>query len=240
MSNSYFRFKEFTVYQERCAMKVTTDACLFGAWCATILQKNDTVKSVLDIGTGTGLLSLFIAQKNDVHIDAVEIEAAAAEQAKENCAASPWAKRLTVLHEDILQFTNGMQYDCVVSNPPFYENELKSGKQAKDLAHHSQSLTIPEVVAFVKTSLTATGVFFLLLPYKRLNEVEQLIRQQDLFIVSKVIVKQSPGHQPFRAMLMGSKENSVPVESAISIRNEAGEYSNEFISLLKDYYLYLY
>ena len=155
-------------------MKVTTDACLFGAWCAREIQKSlvQLIKrdvpgpgvqkklTLLDIGTGTGLLSLMIAQKNKILIDAVEIEKEAAEQAEKNAAASPWVNQLEVFHQDIISFKND-QYDFIVSNPPFYENELASPQQKKNIAHHSHLLTTAQLTEQIKYKLAPNGIFFL-------------------------------------------------------------------------------
>src|SRR5687768_1369738 len=124
MPNPYFQFKRFTVHHGRCAMKVTTDSCLFGSWCAEEIRKdNKPDDALLDIGTGTGLLSLIIAQKNDCLIDAVEIDTATAEQAKENLNASPFKEKIFIYNQDILKFKNRL-YDVIISNPPFYEKEI--------------------------------------------------------------------------------------------------------------------
>src|SRR5689334_19640143 len=138
MPNPYFRFKQFTVFHDRCAMKVTTDACLFGAWCAQEIQCLQPVpRHLLDIGTGTGLLCLLIEQKNELPIEAVEIDPDAAQQARENVAASPWKHKIQIHHADILSCHPEQEFDCIVSNPPFYENELASQQDQKNLAHHS-------------------------------------------------------------------------------------------------------
>ena len=136
MSNSYFNFKQFTVNQDRCAMKVTTDSCLFGTWVAKEMQAATThnVKTMLDIGAGSGLLSLMVAQKNAVLIEAVEIDADAAQQARENVAASPWKDKINVVNRDVLQWKPSHSYDFIFSNPPFYENDLKSDKKGKNIA----------------------------------------------------------------------------------------------------------
>src|SRR5688572_25058776 len=138
MPNTYFQFKQFTIHQDRSAMKVTTDACLFGAWCATEINQDN--KRLLDIGTGTGLLSLMIAQKNKLLIDAVEIEEQAAVQAVENVKASPWKESVHVIHKNIRDFNSEKKYNYIISNPPFYENELSGERMEKNIAHHDAGL----------------------------------------------------------------------------------------------------
>jgi tRNA1Val (adenine37-N6)-methyltransferase len=222
-------------------MKVTTDGCLFGAWAAREINNEKLkIKNVLDIGTGTALLSLMIAQKNKMVIDAVEIDKEASKQAKENIEASAWKNNIHIFNEDILSFQPGKKYDCIISNPPFYENELASGIRKKNIAHHSEQLTISQVLKSIQLLLEEDGVFFLMLPFKRKKEVEALLHQNELPVIDSVIVKQSVNHAPFRILLKGTNrkihsENSV----TISIWNEEQQYTGEFIDLLKDYYLYL-
>src|SRR3954454_12954512 len=121
-------------------MKVTTDACLFGAWIAEEDKSGSlpgTVKTVLDIGAGTGLLSLMYSQKNpSSNIDAIEIDEDAYAQSKENVEASPFAERINLIHDDVKRFTFSKKYDCIISNPPFYEKEIRSGNEKKNIAHH--------------------------------------------------------------------------------------------------------
>jgi len=222
-------------------MKVTTDSCFFGAWAAEeIKNASSTIKNILDIGTGTGLLSLMIAQKNDVNIDAVEIDAEAAAQAKENVKNSPWKDRIKIFVEDIVSFPLAKQYDCIVCNPPFYEKELASSEGKRNIAHHSEQLTISQVLNIIAAGLKPDGIFFLMYPFKRRQEVEGLMKQYNLHAASTVILQQSVQHSPFRVILMGKKErtdtrNTVP----ISIMDEHQHYTKPFVDLLKDYYLYL-
>ena len=165
MPNPYFRFKQFTVFHDRSAMKVTTDACLFGAWCAEEVQNSRLkISSLLDIGTGTGLLSLMVAQKSKVKIEAVEIDGEASLQAAENVEGSPWKEKIVVTCGDILLFQPATGYDAIISNPPFYEKELASQKQEKNLAHHSSHLSLSQLLASIQRLLTSEGIFFLLLP----------------------------------------------------------------------------
>ena len=136
-------------------MKVTTDGCLFGAWVANAINNSELIiNNCLDIGTGTGLLSLMLAQKNpQIKIDAVEVDKDAFEQAKKNIAESPWANRIKVYHADIKVFGSAKKYDVIISNPPFYENELKGNDEKKNIAHHNDGLLLPELLKIIKRIL---------------------------------------------------------------------------------------
>lgn len=231
-------------------MKVTTDACVFGAWVAEIISTRQWARcqatsendytSLLDIGTGTGLLSLMVAQKNEVFIDAIEIETVAAGQAEENVAASPWPHRINIIRQDVLQWQPTTKYPVIFSNPPFYQNELKGPGREKNIAHHDEGLQLPALLHFIKTHLKPAGIFFLLLPAKREKEINLLLAEAGLFIEKKVRVQQTLKHQPIRLMIQGRVTNVKQKEEAtFVIRNEAGDYTPQFQSLLKDYYLYL-
>jgi len=135
MANTYFQFKQFTVQQDKCAMKVTTDSCLFGSLSPT-LSEGEGVLNVLDIGTGTGLLSLMFAQKKqNALIEAIEIDKDAFEQAKENIAASPWSYRINIIHADARNYPFPQKYDVIISNPPFYQNVLNTDDKMKNITH---------------------------------------------------------------------------------------------------------
>jgi tRNA1Val (adenine37-N6)-methyltransferase len=241
MPNPYFRFKQFTVFHDRCAMKVTTDSCLFGAWAAAEIQGSELkIESLLDIGAGSGLLSLMVAQRNEVKIHAVEIDREASMQAEENIAASPWHKRITVHHDNILLFQSSEKFDAVICNPPFYENELTSENAGKNIAHHSEELVLSQVVNVIARHLNENGLFFLLLPFKRMDEVQGLLQRNDLYTLQSVIVKQSVSHSPFRVMIIGTNVKPASAsEMTVSIWDEHRQYTGFFTSLLKDYYLYL-
>jgi tRNA1Val (adenine37-N6)-methyltransferase len=241
MPNSFFQFKQFTVQHDRCAMKVTTDGCLFGAWVAKEVHRFTGLQvHLLDIGAGTGLLSLMVAQKNSAAIDAVEIDPAAALQAQENVSASPWKETIFIIRQDVLQWKTTRQYDCIFSNPPFYENELRSGNGIKNIAHHDEGLKLSGLFQFIKRHLKSEGRFFLLLPAKRETEAEALLQSHGLHLQRKVLVQQTLKHQPFRMMIQGRRQKVERVtEERVSIRDEKDTYTPEFVSLLKDYYLYL-
>lgn len=242
MPNNYFQFKQFTVYQDNCAMKVCTDACLFGAWMTEKVNSlHSKVKRVLDIGTGTGLLSLMLAGQTDAIIDAVEIDEAAAKQAAENFALSPWKERLRVYKTSIQEFgeSKNQCYDLIISNPPFFDNDLKSDDHKRNLALHSAELSLEELLKNINSLLKEDGCFALLLPYHRSNYFEQLALAEGYYLHDKVLVKQTSKHNYFRSMLLFGRLPASSVQKEIVIRMDDGKYSPEFTDLLKAYYLYL-
>lgn len=243
MSNTYFRFKQFIVHQGRCAMKVTTDGCLFGAWVADKVQHRGPGLKVLDIGTGTGLLSLMLAQKNPTaEIEAKEIDKEAATQAAENVNISPWKEQVSVMYTDAKLYSTNKNYDLIISNPPFYEDELKSHDTSKNIAHHSSALTLDGLLGIIKKSLAETGIFYLLLPYKRQEELPALFNKHSLLITEKTLVRQTTKHDYFRVMLAGTHQGKLDnkySEQEISIKDDTQQYTAEFTALLNDYYLQL-
>ena len=244
MPNQYFQFKHFTVHQQQSAMKVTTDACLFGAWVAQDAANDKTaIKNALDIGTGTGLLSLMLSQKiSEAFVDAVEIDKESYKQAKENIQHSPFSDFIHVIHRDAREIFFQRKYDVIISNPPFYEKELASGSDRKNIAHHSTELTLEELMSIIQRNLNSGGSFYLLLPYKRNGEIPQLLKSNNLAVEKMVNVRQSYNHDYFRIMLRGTffkSEKQKTETSEISIWNEEQQYTEEFKTLLKDYYLHL-
>jgi tRNA1Val (adenine37-N6)-methyltransferase len=239
MPNTYFEFKQFTVHQDKSAMKVCTDACLFGAYVADRFQRTKPKFNVLDIGAGTGLLSLMLAQKNeDAKIDAVEIDRAAAEQARENFKASPWKDRLHIHHQPIQEFGFNT-YDLIISNPPFYENDLKSDNTKRNLALHSSALGLDDLLDVVQKHISAHGKFAVLLPYHRSANFINHAQLKDLFLLEEISVKQTSRHPYFRSMLLFGKDKVQVKHSDLCIKEANDQYSKEFIELLKDYYLNL-
>ncbi len=167
MANNYFKFKQFTIQQGGCAMKVTTDACLFGAWVASNIQENlYYIKRILDIGTGTGLLSVMLAQQSPAYIDSVEIDTDAAQQAQTNFKGVLWQGGLKV-YETAIQHFIGKPYDFIITNPPFFDNDLKSDDVKRNLALHSSALSLEELLANITRLLLPTGQFAILLPFHR-------------------------------------------------------------------------
>lgn len=225
-------------------MKVTTDGCLFGAWTANALNNIAIKKEILDVGTGTGLLSLMLAQKHSsVFIDALEIDEDAALQAQENIELFPLKNSIRVIHADVKHYPFLKKYDVILSNPPFYEAEIPSAHPARRIAHHQGGLLLSEVFSIIKSNLKPDGVFFVMLPYKRKNELESLIRQAELTLRKTCFVRQTGNHDFFRIFLAGCHLNrNIPIVNEfeeITILENDQQYTDEFKTLLKDYYLYL-
>ena len=217
-------------------MKVTTDACLFGAWVARHLPFSN---HVLDIGGGTGLLSLMIAQKHNTKISSVEIEAECYQQLQENIHQSPYNENVNAIHADILDFSTDLTIDAIVSNPPFYEQQLKSDKQSINQARHDASLLLEDLFKKSNSLLNSNGSFFVLLPFYRNEECLMIATKNGFFPNRICTVKQSTNHQPFRMMYWFEKKNQICQEEALTISNSNGSYTECFSELLKDYYLYL-
>ena len=239
MPNAYFKFKQFTVYQDKCEMKVCTDACLFGAWLAAKVV-NQKVQKALDIGTGTGLLTLLLAQKTNAHIIAVELDTQAALQATENFNASPWRERLLVENTSIQHFFSEEKYDLIFSNPPFFKNSLQSENNLKNMAKHATDLPLTILADKVDELLTSEGKFGLLLPWQEFDNFRDVAARVNLHPAQITYVQQTPAHPYFRTMGIFTRKPSPAItQETIVIKNSANEYTYEFKELLKDFYLYL-
>jgi len=244
MANSYFRFKQFTIHQDQSAMKVTTDGCLFGAWAAkAIREKKQEQGRWLDIGTGTGLLSLMVAQQNPAgQIDAVEIATEAAEEARRNILAAGKEHQIFVHQQDIQHYHPGHQYDIIFSNPPFYENELKGNNTGKNKAHHNEGLLFHQLLACCKQLLKKEGSIFLLLPYKREKELLEKIKETGFVVNQHIRVRPAVQLDFFRILLEVQFNPATPpdlVTGELAVKDEQDQYTPGFVELLRDYYLYL-
>ena len=250
MANTFFQCKQFIVHQEHTAMKVCTDACLFGAW----LSKESEIvnaNSILDIGTGTGLLSLMIAQatNENTNITAVEIEPNAAAEAKKNIELSHWANRISIIQNSIQTFSKTIQgqaktnqFDCIVTNPPFFEADLLSPNNQKNLAAHSVALPWEELLKEVASLLIEEGTYYVLIPALRAYTMQKLATQNGLSLVAEVVVMNAPQQKPFRVMQKFVKSKQAIQEIARTkfyIKKEDQSYSEVFVQLLAPYYLHL-
>ena len=270
MANTYFQFKKFIVHQAHTSMKVCTDACLFGGWVAhdtTLLSAN----TILDIGTGTGLLSLMLAQATASNTDpakitAIEIETEAAKEAASNFALSPWSNNLKIVHSSLQEFSNQIiqdhlninhvdaainiedssvsMFDCIITNPPFYEGDLKSPDAKKNLASHSVGLPWTVLVEHVSHLLKEGGSYFVLIPALRAYTMQKLAEATGLQLMEEVLVHNTAKMLPIRAMQKFIKpspeqkeQGSVVKRSKIFIKDADNQYDAHFTALLKDYYL---
>ena len=228
-----FRFKQFTVHQENSAMKVCTDSCLLGALAAA-----DQPANALDIGTGTGLLSLMLAQRYPaLYVDAVEIDPGAATDARHNFAHSPFADRLELYECAIQDFETPETYDLIISNPPFYENRLKSPDAHKNIAHHATGLSFKELAALSARLLSPSGISWILLPPFEMTRFIQEAGINALGVKDRYILRHNAGKPAFREVVSFSHrpaEISSPREIIIY---ENDKYSRIFAELLRDYYL---
>ncbi len=239
MGNHYFRFKQFIVQQAGSAMKVCTDACIQGAFTAAhIRERLPGLHSVLDIGTGTGLLSLLLAQSGGSVIDAVELDAAAAQQAAENFAASPWGERLHAIHTDISDYNPGKQYPFIITNPPFFDNSLQGPHQRRTAAMHTVTLGYDALLGNIVRLLAPGGSFSVLLPAAGFGRFRSMAEQAGFALQRLLEVRQTPGHSPFRSIGIFGPSAELQREELV-IYNEQRQYTPAFATLLRDYYLYL-
>ena len=262
MANPYFQCKQFIVHQQHTSMKVCTDACLFGAWVSQKSMVQNAI-NIVDIGTGTGLLSLMVAQVTEnskASITAIEIEAQAAAEANSNFNISKWSDRLKLVNDSIQNFTasiskddlvinelnnNKQLFDIVISNPPFYEGDLKSPDPNKNKAAHSTELPWNILVENVTSLLNNNGSFFVLVPTLRAYTMQKLAETHQLQLEEEVLVYNDAKHLPFRSFLHFTKVKPVidkeisVLRNKIVIKNADNTYSTEFTELLKDYYLHL-
>ncbi|NDV60513.1 methyltransferase domain-containing protein [Bacteroides sp. 519] len=232
MANSYFKFKQFTVWQDKCAMKVGTDGVLLGSWTDI-----NHAKTILDVGTGTGLIALMLAQRSTANITAIEIDKDAYSQATENIKSSPWSNRIEVIHEDLNRFYPGKKYDLIVSNPPYFIDSLKSPDDSRTVARHNQNLTYRELVCKVSELLESNGLFSMIVPTSVINHIIAEAHDFNLHPMELTNVITAPGKLPKRSLIsfQFSEKNYIPKELLIEI--ERHKYSDEFNNLIKDFYL---
>jgi tRNA1Val (adenine37-N6)-methyltransferase len=238
MSNTYFQFKQFTIHQDKAAMKVTTDSCILGAWAAANIDRS--AEKILDIGSGTGLLMLMIAQQCEADIYGVEKDPAAFEQGLQNIKESQWAERLFNYSADIIDFTTASGFDFIISNPPFHDNQLMGPLPEKNLAHHSTDLTFEALLASIKKLLSDSGRFAILIPFYRTEALIQTASTHNYFPEKIMVISATAMHDPSRTIILFSSNQftEIAVERFV-IKNENGKYTDEFITLMKDYYLHL-
>ncbi|MDC9594579.1 tRNA(1)(Val) (adenine(37)-N(6))-methyltransferase TrmN [Xenorhabdus sp. IM139775] len=237
-----FTFKQFFIGHDKCAMKVGTDGVLLGAWAPVYNRKR-----CLDIGCGSGLIALMIAQrtKADTTIDAVELDVLAAMQAADNVQQSPWSSRITVYQQDIYNFVQQNkvheirpQYDLIVSNPPYFEPAVACRNEARNQARYTESLTHQGLLACVQKLIAPTGLFCLVLPYGIGEQFEKMASDLGWFTHFRVNVRDRQD-KPLHRLLLGLSRQKQDIQvGELTIRSPDGTYSDPFRQLITDFYLY--
>ena len=234
---SIFQFKQFAVNQDQCAMKIGTDGVLLGAWAPIDTRPN----SILDIGTGTGIIALMLAQRCDAQqIDALEIDENAYEQAVDNFESSPWSDRLFCFHAGLDEFVEEPEdeYDLIVSNPPFYVEDYRSDNAQRDLARFQEAMPFEDLVEAAALLLSENGVFAVIIPFKEEENFLELAKEYELFPIKITRVKGTHETQIVRSLLAFRRyELAVLTADELVIEINRHEYTDDYIALTKDFYL---
>ncbi len=239
MSKKPFQFKEFIVHQDKTAMKIGTDAVLLGAW----ISLNNFPDKILDVGSGTGIISLMIAQRSDAQtIDAIEIDEAAYEQCVENFEKSDWADRLYCYHCSFQEFVDEISseeetYDLIVSNPPFFTENAETTDESRTKARFTSSLSFEDLLLGVSKILAEDGIFSVIIPFKEEENFVKIANENKLILKEVCRVQGNPTSEIKRSLLTFSFKNSDLKETNLIIENARHQYTNEYINLTKDFYL---
>ena len=236
MSQKPFVFKEFAVKQDQCAMKIGTDSVLLGAWSS--IESNPF--SILDIGAGTGILALMLAQRSNAElIDALEIDDNAYEQCVDNFEQSPWGDRLFCYHASLEEFAEEIEdeYDLIISNPPFYSEDYKTENDARDVARFTKAMPFDHLIESVSKLLSETGIFSVVIPFKEEETFIALALNFNLFPLRILHVKGNPSSEIKRSLIHFSFRESEITISELIIETSRHNYTKDYINLTKDFYL---
>ncbi|MDD5569919.1 MAG: methyltransferase [Bacteroidales bacterium] len=237
MSEKYFRFKQFIINQENVAMKVGTDAVILGAWV-----NPQNAKKILDVGSGTGIIALMLAQKSNAVIDAVEIDKDSYLQAKENFENSKWRKRINVYNESFQEYSKkiSFKYDIIVSNPPYFINSYKSVSEEKNKAKHNVNLSFDELIKYSSNILKPSGMLYLIIPSDSLQKVVLMAEEEKLYCNEVLNVFPKPRSKAKRAVLKLEFVKKKLIEEKLTVENnERHDYTDEYKNLTKVFYLFL-
>lgn len=232
MPNPYFSFKRFTVYHDKCAMKVGTDGVLLGTWTNV-----NTSQRILDIGTGSGLVALMLAQRCEASITAIDIDSEAVEQAQININASNWKNRMEVIHTDLCKYSPQNLFDTIVSNPPYFIDSLKCDDIQRNTARHNDTLTSEQLFENVSQMLCPEGEFSLILPFEQSESAISIAEKYGLHPTRHTRVITRPGLPPKRSLLAFKKRPEEYIPQDLVIELERHVYSEEYIALTKEFYL---
>ncbi|WP_157971926.1 tRNA1(Val) (adenine(37)-N6)-methyltransferase [Pleomorphovibrio marinus] len=237
MANSFFQFKQFRINQDQCAMKVSTDAVVLGA-----AIPEQSISHILDIGTGTGVLALMMAQKFPyANIEAVEVDGAAALQATDNFKSSPWKDRIHLVLGDFKEYhgKTHQKFDLIICNPPYYPAHLKSANAQKNLAHHQSKLDYWQLLEGVNELLSETGQLWLVLPPRMMETFNGLAAESGYLPFFLLELFDKPGAMALRTVKgFGRKKTGQLERKELCIKDSQGNYSKEYQLLLQDYMLY--
>jgi len=230
-----FQFKQFKIEDDHCAMKVGTDGVLLGAWADVSNAKN-----MLDIGTGSGLIALMLAQrtKEDVHIDAIELEKECADQARENVWRSPWKEKITVHHKDIQSFQSKKKYDLIVSNPPFFINSMLPPSGKRETARHTSTLSHEDLLAASKQLIAPNGKLAVIYPFQEGNDFIAKA-QFSGFYLRRQMAFYSKETKPQERWLLELEQEPGPLKREKLILYEGAEWSGPYKKLVSAFYLHL-
>jgi tRNA1Val (adenine37-N6)-methyltransferase len=232
-NRSSFAFKQFTLSHGNPGLKISTEACLFGAWSASLAEGH-----CLDIGTGCGLLASMLAQQNESgQVIGIELNEEVAKLATENFQQSPFQKRLNALQANVLTFETEKHFDFICSNPPFFTNHLAASDASKHMAIHADHLSPTDLANAIDRLLSEKGTFSVLYPAEVLAPFEEILNTLGLFLNEKVDIHSNPNSPILRVMARGSRKRTSLKQDNIFIKTEQGEYSPRFIELLRPYYI---
>ena len=234
MNEIGFSFKQFTIRQDKCAMKVGTDAVLLGSW----VHANDA-KMVLDIGTGTGIISLMVVQKTNAMIEAIDIDENAVIQAKENVSESLWKDRIDIKHVSLQDYCQQInkKYDLIISNPPYFDETFKPAEEGRNKARHTENLSFEDLANGVRMLLADEGKFYVILPLNEGTIFIEKMKVEGLFLNEMVNVKPKIDRPVKRLMMQFSFHRTPLLVSELIIHKDDQTYSNQYIELTKEYYL---
>ena len=237
MPKESFIFKQFTVFQQKSAHKVGTDAVLLGAWAQV-----EKARNILDIGTGTGIIALMMAQKSNAQIDAIDIEQSSYEQARENIEHSAWHSRIRVHLSSLQDFAAraSKKYDVVITNPPYFVDSYKAPDEERSHARHNDTLPFADLIGGVRQLLSADGRFYIILPTKEAQDFKQLAEKKGLNLLRRLRVKTKLVNDTEKRHLMqfGFTSSSL-VDQTLSIEKEGRhDYTDEYKLLTGDFYLH--
>ena len=236
MSNDYFRFKQFTINQERCAMKVGTDGCLLGAWADL-----GPGRRILDVGCGSGLIAIMAAQRcAEARITGIELDEDAASQARENAAASPWSERIEIVHKDFLQYVPEKKFDTILSNPPYFTNSMKCPNDKRSKARHDDSLASGDLLTHACRLLLDGGKLSVVIPAEQSDTWSEQAQGVGLHLTRITFIHTRTTAAPKRVLMEFTKGDSTTLSKRdFILEDEPGKYSEEATTLLQPFYLKL-